>query len=94
MLTHCCILHCGNSLSAQSSTLIIGVTDNTTVMKASAEALSIGTSSSSSSSSSSSNSVTVRSYLEAVGLLAAHKAGINPCCLTAHVPAIQQLRPQ
>lgn len=37
--------------------------------------------------------VTVASYLEAVGLLAAHKAGVNPACLTANIPPIRKLPP-
>lgn len=37
--------------------------------------------------------VTVSSYLEALGVVAAHKAGVNPACLTTDVPAIRQLLP-
>ena len=35
--------------------------------------------------------VVVRSYMEALGLLAAHKAGVNPACLTADVASIRDL---
>lgn len=35
--------------------------------------------------------VRVRSYLEAMGLLAAHKAGINPQALTPQSPRLRQL---
>ena len=35
--------------------------------------------------------LTVRSYTEALGLLAAHKAGVNPACLTADVASIREL---
>jgi len=35
--------------------------------------------------------VVVRSYMEAIGLLAAHRAGVNPACLTPHVASIRDL---
>lgn len=35
--------------------------------------------------------VRVRSYLEAIGLLAAHKAGLNPAALTPEIPSIRRL---
>ena len=35
--------------------------------------------------------VLVRSYMEALGLIAAHKAGINPACLTTDVASIREL---
>ena len=35
--------------------------------------------------------VRVRSYLEAMGFLAAHKAGLNPGALTPHVSSIREL---
>lgn len=38
--------------------------------------------------------VAVSSYLEAVGVLAAHKAGVNPACLTTDVPAVRQMPPR
>ena len=66
------------------------------MMKAGAEALiggGGGGSSSSSSSSSLDRCVSVSSYLEAVGVLACHKAGVNPACLTPRVPAIRQMAP-
>ncbi|KAG5189307.1 hypothetical protein JKP88DRAFT_22068, partial [Tribonema minus] len=68
------------SLSGQSTTLLVGVEDNATVMRASGADLRMH------------GHVTVRSYLEAVGLLAAHKAGINPACLTPDVPPIRRLQ--
>ncbi|KAL1508411.1 hypothetical protein AB1Y20_004520 [Prymnesium parvum] len=34
----------------------------------------------------------VRSYMEALGLMAAHKAGVNPACLTSNVESIRNLR--
>jgi hypothetical protein len=37
--------------------------------------------------------VRVRSYLEAMGFLAAHKAGLNPGALTPNVAPIRQLAP-
>ena len=33
----------------------------------------------------------VRSYMEALGLIAAHKAGINPACLTPEITPIRDL---
>ena len=39
-----------------------------------------------------SGAVVVRSYMEAVGLMAAHKAGVNPACLTTEVASIRDLR--
>lgn len=35
--------------------------------------------------------VRVRSYLEAMGLLAAHRAGISPHALTASAPRLRHL---
>ncbi|CAN0533732.1 unnamed protein product, partial [Ectocarpus sp. 12 AP-2014] len=75
------------SLAEQATTLLIAVEDNATVMKADAGAL-LG-----SSSSVSDRCVTVSSYLEAVGVLACHKAGVNPTCLTPEVPAIRRMPP-
>lgn len=60
------------------------------MMKAGAGAL-LG--SSSGSSSFSDRCVTVSSYLEAVGVLACHKSGVNPTCLTPEVPAIRRMPP-
>lgn len=37
--------------------------------------------------------VTVSSYLEAVGVLVAHKAGVNPACLTADVTTVREMSP-
>lgn len=73
----------------QATTLLIAVEDNATVMKAHAGALLGG----SSSSSVSDRCMTVSSYLEAVGVLACHKAGVNPTCLTPEVPAIRRMPP-
>ena len=36
--------------------------------------------------------VVVRSYMEALGLLAAHKAGVNPACLTPEIAPIRELQ--
>lgn len=70
----------------KETTLLIAVEDNTTVMRAAPGAL-LGDGASSE------RCVTVSSYLEAVGVLAAHKAGVNPACLTTDVPAIRQMLP-
>lgn len=70
----------------QATTLLVAVDDNSTVMKAGAGAL-LGDSGSSE------RCVTVSSYLEAVGVLAAHKSGVNPACLTTNVPAVREMLP-
>lgn len=70
----------------QGSTLLIAVEDNSTVMRAGAGALLSG-------GRSADRCVTVSSYLEALGVVAAHKAGVNPACLTTDVPAIRQMLP-
>lgn len=72
---------------------MIAVEDNSTVMKAGAEALLGSGGTRSNTSSSLGRCVSVSSYLEAVGVLACHKAGVNPTCLTPHVPAIRQMAP-
>eukprot|EP00904_Undaria_pinnatifida_P007386 jgi/Undpi1/3778/HiC_scaffold_16.g07147.m1 len=74
------------SLAAQGNTLLIAVEDNETVMKAGAGALLGG-------SKSADRCVTVSSYLEALGVVAAHKAGVNPACLTTDMPAIKKMLP-
>ncbi|CAM9784634.1 unnamed protein product [Scytosiphon promiscuus] len=75
------------SLADQATTLLVAVEDNATVMDARAGALLGGTSGSD-------RCVTVSSYLEAVGVLACHKAGVNPACLTPDVPAIREMPPK
>jgi hypothetical protein len=35
--------------------------------------------------------IVVRSYMEAIGVLAAHKAGVNPACLTPDIASIREL---
>mmetsp|Transcript_16391 Transcript_16391/g.37424 ORF Transcript_16391/g.37424 Transcript_16391/m.37424 type:complete len:99 (-) Transcript_16391:36-332(-) len=62
----------------ETKALIIAVEDNKTKMKAEPENLQI-------------DCVRVGSYLEAIGMLAAHRAGVNPVSLTAHVPSIAKL---
>ena len=34
----------------------------------------------------------VRSYMEALGLIAAHKAGVNPACLTPEITPMRELQ--
>lgn len=70
--------------SWKATTLLVAVEDNITVMKAGAKDVLRCHSSSG-------RCVTVSSYLEAVGVLAAHKAGVNPACLTVDVPAVRKL---
>lgn len=73
------LLHC-----RQDSTLLIAVEENTTVMRAKAGDL-LGNGKGAG------RWVTVSSYLEAVGVLVAHKAGVNPACLTTHVSPARKM---
>ncbi|PMB17313.1 hypothetical protein CEN47_26135, partial [Fischerella thermalis CCMEE 5319] len=70
---------CGSSALlnlSQSQSLIVTVQENHTLLRVPPQPLGI-------------KSVEVNSYLEAVGVLVAHKAGINPYALN---PEISQLR--
>lgn len=72
---------CGGSavLSlSQSPTQIITVRDNATRLDVTAQQLGIAT-------------LTVDSYLEAIGVLVAHRAGINPAALSSQIASIQKL---
>lgn len=72
---------CGGSavLSlSQTKTQIITVKENATRLNVTAEQLGIST-------------LTVSSYLEAIGVLVAHRAGIHPQALSPHLKAIQAL---
>ncbi|MEB3210814.1 MAG: DUF3326 domain-containing protein [Leptolyngbyaceae bacterium] len=72
---------CGGSavLSfSDAATPIITVADNTTTMNASSEQLMIP-------------AYRVQSYLEAIGILVSHKAGISPTALQPHLPTIKPL---
>lgn len=67
---------CGGSavLSfSRTKTLVIAVADNPTTLNVPLTALG-------------GNPITVASYLEAVGVMAAHRAGVHPQALTAQVP--------
>lgn len=73
---------CGGSavlnLSQRSSVQIIAVKDNKTQMQAPAEKLRIA-------------ALQVNSYLEAIGMLVALKAGISPASLTANISPLRYL---
>ncbi|PSR15968.1 hypothetical protein C8255_20330 [filamentous cyanobacterium CCP3] len=73
---------CGGSalLSLSHRALAIAVEANTTALAVSPEALGIA-------------AVRVGSYLEAVGLLAAHRAGVHPQALTAQMSRLKEFRP-
>jgi hypothetical protein len=73
---------CGGSalLSLSRRSLAIAVEANLTALTVSPEALGI-------------SAVRVGSYLEAVGLLAAHRAGVHPQALTAQMPRLKELYP-
>jgi hypothetical protein len=72
---------CGGSalLSLGSQTLAIAVEANTTTLAVGPDPLGVP-------------AVRVASYLEAIGLLAAHRAGIHPQALTAQMPHLKELR--
>ena len=72
---------CGGSalLSLGPQTLAIAVEANTTTLAVGPESLGVPV-------------VRVASYLEAIGLLAAHRAGIHPQALTAQMPHLKELR--
>jgi hypothetical protein len=63
---------------SRTTTLVIAVADNTTTLNVSLTALG-------------GSPVKVASYLEAVGVIAAHRAGVHPQALTAHVPHLSPL---
>jgi hypothetical protein len=72
---------CGGSAIlnlSQSSTLIVAVADNTTALHVTPTALGV-------------DAIRASSYLEALGILAAHKAGIHPQSLGATVPKLKEL---
>ncbi|TVQ07120.1 MAG: DUF3326 domain-containing protein [Leptolyngbya sp. DLM2.Bin27] len=69
----------GALLSLSRQALAIAVEANPTALAVSPESLGI-------------SAVRVASYLEAVGLLAAHRAGVHPQALTAHLPQLKQRR--
>lgn len=72
---------CGGSavMSLSRSARVIAVRENVTKMQVPPEALGIP-------------AITVNSYLEALGVLVAHKAGIDPIALRPHLPNIQPLQ--
>ena len=59
--------------------LVLAVEENTCALEVRADALQME------------GVVLVRSYMEALGLIAAHKAGINPACLTPEITPIRDL---
>lgn len=65
------------SLAAETNTQIIAVSDNATRLNVTAEQLGIQV-------------LTVRSYLEAIGVLVAHRAGIHPTALTPNITQIRE----
>jgi hypothetical protein len=72
---------CGGSATlslSQSKTLIVAVEDNATTLNVLPESLGI-------------SAIRATSYLEALGILSAHKAGVHPQSLGAVLPKLQQL---
>ena len=68
-----------NSIGRTTSALVIAVEENQCALDVSPDALRAE------------GIVLVRSYAEALGVLAAHKAGVNPACLTPTVASIREL---
>ena len=71
--------HHSNSIGRTTSALVIAVEENQCALDVSPDALRAE------------GIVLVRSYAEALGVLAAHKAGVNPACLTPNVASIREL---
>ena len=67
------------SLLGTHRALVVAVEENTCALEVSGEALKAE------------GVLVVRSYMEALGLLAAHKAGVNPACLTSDTTSIRSL---
>jgi hypothetical protein len=67
------------SLSQQAE-LILAIEDNLTAMRSRPEPLGI-------------KAIRVNSYLEAIGLIAAHRAGMSPFALSAHLSSLRCLAP-
>ncbi|CAM9274116.1 unnamed protein product, partial [Chrysoparadoxa australica] len=68
------------SLASQPNTCIVGVAGNTCVMEAGATELGLG------------SVIGVGTYLEALGLLVAHKAGVNLDCFVPSMGSITRLK--
>ena len=64
-----------------SRALVVAVEENRCALDVSAERLRVD-----------GRVTVVRSYAEALGVLAAHKAGVNPACLFSEMPSIRELR--
>jgi len=74
---------CGGAAAmslADSRALLIAVEENTCALHVTADKLQLH------------GALVARSYMEAVGMMAAHKAGVNPTCLTANVHSIRDLQ--
>jgi hypothetical protein len=69
----------------QTNTLLLAVEENETLMKAQADDLFPPHTQAGA------KVIRVKTYLEAMGILACHKAGINPAALTPNVPRINRL---
>jgi nucleotide-binding universal stress UspA family protein len=65
---------------SQTGTLILGVGDNTTTLNVTAEMLGVP-------------AFQVNSYLEAIGVLVAHRAGLHPAALSPNIYPIQPCKP-
>ncbi|MGI0492836.1 DUF3326 domain-containing protein [Alkalinema pantanalense CENA528] len=74
---------CGGSATlhlSQARTKIITVRENSTRMQACPKSLGLKT-------------LSVQSYLEAIGAIAAHRAGVSPTALSSSIPSLQEILP-
>lgn len=72
---------CGGAATlslSQTATTLITVAENTTRMQVSAEVLGM-------------RAIAATSYLEAIGIMAAHRAGVSPAVLRPHIPSLKPL---
>lgn len=72
---------CGGAATlslSQTATTLITVAENTTRMQVPAEVLGI-------------KAIAATSYLEAIGIMASHRAGISPSALQPHIPSLKPL---
>lgn len=75
---------CGGAATlslSQTATTLITVAENTTRMQVPAEALGM-------------KAIAATSYLEAIGIMAAHQAGVSPSALQPHIPSLKPLQEQ
>jgi hypothetical protein len=63
---------------SQQADLVLAIADNQTQMRSPPEAFGI-------------KAIRVNSYLEAIGAISAHRAGVSPASLSSHIPSLRPL---